>query len=194
MKKQITKEDLLSLEEYVKVRPQMRQEVLCLKKNRRVALGPEATLYFENYNTLWWQIQEMLYIEKGGEEQIEDELSAYNPLLPQGQELVVTFMIEINDPVRRAKILSTLAGVENHLYLRFSGHTLLAKPEEDQNRTTESGKTSAIHFAHWSFTKEQISDFSTPNIDVIVEVSHPKFSHKALLGENVRKALQEDFD
>ena len=193
MKTRLTKEDLLPLEEFAKIRVQKRQETLEIKKNRRIPLGPEATLFFENFDTLWWQIQEMLYIEKGGDAQMEDELLAYNPLLPQGQELVATFMIEIDDPVRRAQVLGMLGGIEHHLCLRFAGHTLKAMPEEDPNRTTESGKTSAIHFVHWAFTKDQIVDFSKPQQDIIVEITHPRFSFKTLMTEDVRMALQADF-
>jgi hypothetical protein len=193
MKTQLTKQDILSLEEFTKIRAQKRQETLEIKKNRRVPLGAEATLFFENFDTLWWQIQEMLYIEKGGDAQMEDELLAYNPLLPQGQELVATFMIEIDDPIRRAQVLGMLGGIEHHLSLRFAGHTLNAIPEEDPNRTTESGKTSAIHFVHWAFTKDQIADFSKPHQDIIVEITHPSFPSKTLMAENVRAALQGDF-
>jgi hypothetical protein len=193
MKKQITKSDLLSLEDFTKIRPQKRQEIIEIKKNRRVALGPEATLFFENYDTLWWQIQEMLYIEKGGEEQVQDELLAYNPLLPQGQELVATFMIEIDDPRRRGEVLSMLGGIEHHLHIRFAQHVLQAIPEEDPNRTTDSGKTSAIHFVRWGFAPDQIADFSKPQQDVIVEITHPDFTFKTLLPESVRKALAADF-
>ena len=193
MKTQMTKQDLLSLEEFTKIRAQKRQETLEIKKNRRVPLSAEATLFFENFDTLWWQIQEMLYIEKGGDAQMEDELLAYNPLLPQGQELVATFMIEIDDPIRRAQVLGMLGGIEHHLCLRFAGHTLKAIPEEDPNRTTESGKTSAIHFVHWAFTKDQITDFCKPHQDIIVEITHPSFPSKTLMAENVRAALQGDF-
>lgn len=193
MKTQLTKQDILSLEEFTKIRAQKRQETLEIKKNRRVPLGAEATLFFENFDTLWWQIQEMLYIEKGGDAQMEDELLAYNPLLPQGQELVATFMIEIDDAVRRAQILGMLGGIEHHLSLRFACHSLKAVPEEDPNRTTESGKTSAIHFVHWTFTKDQIADFSKPHQDIIVEITHPSFPSKTLMAENVRAALQGDF-
>ena len=193
MKTQLTKQDILSLEEFTKIRAQKRQETLEIKKNRRVPLGAEATLFFENFDTLWWQIQEMLYIEKGGDAQMEDELLAYNPLLPQGQELVATFMIEIDDPIRRAQVLGMLGGIEHHLCLRFAGHTLKAIPEEDPNRTTESGKTSAIHFVHWAFTKDQIADFCKPHQDIIVEITHPSFPSKTLMAENVRAALQGDF-
>ncbi len=194
MTKQITKADLLSLEDFTKVRSQKRQETIEIKKYRRVLLGPEATLFFENFDTLWWQIQEMLYIEKGGDAQIEDELLAYNPLLPQGSELVATFMIEIDDPLRRAQVLAQLGGIEYHLCLRFANHTIKAIPEDDPSRTTASGKTSAIHFVRWSFTKDQIIDFSKPQQDVIVEVTHPEFTVKTLMAEQVRRALVKDFE
>jgi hypothetical protein len=194
MKKQLTKDDILPLEVFTEIRAQKRQETIDIKKNRRVPLGPEATLFFENYDTLWWQVQEMLYIEKGGDAQLDDELLAYNPLLPQGQELVATFMIEIDDPVRRAEVLGMLGGVEHHICLRFAGHTLEATPEHDPNRTTESGKTSAIHFLHWEFTPDQIADFSKPHQDIIVEITHPQFKFKTLMPENVRNALQRDFE
>lgn len=194
MKKRITREDLIPLEEFTKIRSQKRQETIEIKKNRRVPLGPEATLFFENFDTLWWQIQEMLYIEKGGEAQMEDELLAYNPLMPQGQELIATFMIEIDDPIRRAEVLGMLGGVEHHLAIRFAGHILMGKPEEDPNRTTESGKTSAIHFIHWAFTKDQINDFFNPNQDIIVEIMHPKFFFKTLIPEPIRATLQKDFE
>lgn len=194
MKKSLTPEDILPLEAFRKVREKKRQETIAIKKNRRVPLGAEATLFFENYDTLWWQVQEMLYIEKGGDAQLADELLAYNPLMPQGKELVATFMIEIDDPIRRAKVLAKLGGIEHHLYLRFAGHTLQSQPEDDPNRTTESGKTSAIHFIHWVFTEEQIAAFAKPNQDIIVEMTHPDFSFKALMLESVRSALQEDFE
>ena len=194
MKKCLTKGDLLSLKEFTEIRAQKRQEILEIKKNRRVPLGPEATLFFENFDTLWWQIQEMLYIEKGGDAQMEDELLAYNPLLPQGQELVATFMIEIDNPIRRTQVLGMLGGIEHHLYLRFASHILKAIPEEDPNRTTDAGKTSAIHFLHWAFTKDQIMDFSKPHQDIILEITHPQFSYKTLMVENVRAALQRDFE
>ncbi|MBM3468840.1 MAG: DUF3501 family protein [Alphaproteobacteria bacterium] len=193
MKTHFTKEDFLHLEDFTKIRAQKRQEILKIKEARRVPLGPDATLFFENADTLWWQIQEMLYIEKGGDAQIEDELLAYNSLLPQGQELVATFMIEIDDPLRRAKVLNILGGVEHHLFLRFGGHIINAQPEEDPNRTTESGKTSAVHFVHWPFTKEQINVFSQPSQDIIIEIKHPQFSYKTLVSESVRSSLQNDF-
>ena len=98
----ITKEDLLPLDAYTKVRRQMRKELVEFKKNRRVPLGPYATFYFESFETMLAQVQEMLYIEKGGDEQVADELAAYNPLIPNGKELVATLIFEIDNPVIRA--------------------------------------------------------------------------------------------
>ena len=192
IKTHISKEDLVSVEDFATIRNQKRKEIRAIKKNRRVALGSEATLYFENFHTLWWQIQEMLFIEKGGDAQLEDELLAYNPLVPQGQELVATFMIEIDDPVHRAMRLDELGGIEQRLALRFAGHAIKAIPEEDPNRTTESGKTSSVHFVRWAFTNAQITDFSKPFQDIIIEVTHPKFQDKTLLPEPVRLALSAD--
>jgi hypothetical protein len=192
MKTAIKKSDLLSLEEFAKIRPKKRQEMIQMKKKRRVSLGPDVTVHFENYATLWWQIQEMLYIEKGGEEQIEDELSAYNPLVPQGNELVSTIMIEIEDPIQRTKNLAVLGHFEHHLLMRFGPHIIHGVPEEDMERTTETGKTSSVHFIHWPFTPDMISTFKSPGCDVILECTHPRYAHKALVPEEVRSALMGD--
>lgn len=194
MKKHIEKKDILSFEDFAKTRSAQRKKIIDLKKNRRVHLGKDVTVYFENYDTLLWQIQEMLHVEKGGDEQMADELAAYNPLVPQGQELVATVMIEIEDPVRRKATLHQLGNFEDHLALRFSNHTIKGQPEQDTERTNEQGKTSAVHFIHWSFTPQQITQFSTPGCDVIVECTHPNYSCKALLPEEVRQALIKDFE
>jgi hypothetical protein len=103
--RQLTRADILPLQEYAKIRRQRRRHISEIKKHRRIEVGPYATFYFENLDTMWQQIQEMLYIEKGGEGQIADELEAYNPLIPQGSELVATVMFEIDDPTRRAREL-----------------------------------------------------------------------------------------
>src|SRR6185437_1915776 len=100
-KRRITRADIMPLADYTRERAERRRRITEVKRKRRVAVGPFATFYFENYETMWQQIHEMLYIEKGGEEQIEDELRAYNPLIPQGNELVATVMFEIDDAVRR---------------------------------------------------------------------------------------------
>src|SRR5438270_11093083 len=120
-RRQLTRADILPLDEYVKIRRERRREISALKRQRRVEIGPFATFYFENFATMWQQVQEMLYIEKGGEAQIADELAAYNPLIPQGNELVATVMFEIDDAVRRANALTRLGGVESCMFLELAG-------------------------------------------------------------------------
>ncbi len=142
---------------------------------------------------MWMQVHEMLYIEKGGDEQIEGELAAYNPLIPNGHELVATFMIEIDDPLRRARVLAGLGGIENTAFLSFGGERIAAIAEEDQDRTSEEGKASSVQFVHFPFTKEQIAAFSKEGTQVILGLSHPGYSHMAVLPEQVRAALAGDF-
>lgn len=191
---QITKTDLMPSDEFAKVRSQKRLEIIQIKKNRRLPLGPDAMIHFENKATLLWQIQEMLHIEKGGDEQLNDELMAYNPLIPQGHELVSTIMIEIEDPDERSKRLSSLGNLENHFIMRFGSHTIQGVPTlDDIDRTNDDGKTSAVHFIHWPFTAEMIQDFKAPQCDVIVECTHPSFLYKTLMPENVRENLIQDF-
>ena len=112
-KREIQKNDILPLDIYIKQRKELRKNIVEFKKNRRVSLGPYATFYFESYETMLAQVQEMLYIEKGGDEQLRDELVAYNPLIPNGKELVATLMFEIDNPISRAAFLSKVGGVED---------------------------------------------------------------------------------
>src|SRR6476660_6780407 len=115
--RQLTRADILPLDEYAQIRRQRRRHISEIKKHRRLEVGPFANFYFESLDTLWQQIQEMLYIEKGGEAQIDDELDAYNPLIPQGSELVATVMFEIDDPARRARELTRLGSIEDHAFI-----------------------------------------------------------------------------
>ena len=157
--RKIESSDLLEYSTYAKERRSIRKEVVQMKKNRRVELGPHSTFYFENFFTMKAQIQEMLYIEKGGDEQLKDELEAYNPLVPQGSELVATYMFEIDNPNTRKKVLSSLGNVENKLFISINGTKLYATPEEDVDRTDNSGKTSSVHFIHFKFSDKQIEEF-----------------------------------
>ena len=120
----ITRSDIMSMTDFAKVRQVKRRALVELKRNRRVPVGPDATFYFENWDTMWFQIHEMLFIEKGGESQISGELDAYNPMIPNGNELVTTLMFEVDDPKRRAKLLGTLGGVEETVTLEFAGHVI----------------------------------------------------------------------
>jgi hypothetical protein len=181
------------MDEYGKIRSVRRKELVEVKKNRRVEVGPVATFYFESFDTMWHQVHEMLYIEKGGEEQIADELRAYNPLIPKGNELVATVMFEIDDPVRRKTVLSKLGGVEETISLQFAGETVTGTPEADVDRTSEDGKASGVQFIHFVFTPGQIEKFRQPKTQVIVGIGHEDYAHMAVMPEAVRSELVKDF-
>lgn len=193
-KHQITAADILPLPEYMKVRAQTRTKMAAIKRDRRVDVGPHVTFYFENFDTMWMQVQEMIYIEKGGDEQVAHELKAYNPLIPQGRELCATFMIEIDDPDRRKRILGRLGGIEETAFITVNGEKVAGAAEEDQDRTTTEGKASSVQFVHFNFTPAQIEAFKKPGAQVVVGFSHPNYSHMSVLPENVRAALASDFD
>ena len=193
MKHEIARADLLSVSEYVKVRKERRAEIVAIKKNRRLEVGPFATFYFECRETMWLQIQEMLYIEKGGEEQIQGELDAYNPLIPKGSELVATVMFEIDDPLRRARVLARLGGVEETGFIEIGGERIRGVPEADQDRTNAEGKASSVQFLRFPFAATQISRFRTSGTQVLVGFDHPDYGHLAVMPEQVREALARDF-
>ncbi len=191
---EITRADILGFDDYEKVRDERKRQVSELKKNRRVGVGPDATFYFESLDTMLHQIHEMLYIERGGEDQILGELAAYNPLVPNGRELVATLMFEIDEPGRREKFLAGLGGVEETVTLGFSGETITAEAEKDIDRTTADGKASSVQFLHFPFTDEQVEKFRQPGTEVTLGIGHGKYSHMAVLPEDVRGALAGDFD
>ncbi len=189
----ITPADIMPMFQYSKIRVEHRRSLVQVKRARRIHIGPHVTLYFENYDTMWAQVQEMLYIERGGEEQIDGELSAYNPLIPQGEELVATMMIEIEDEGVRRRTLAGLGHVEMMVALSFAGHTVKGVPEDDIERTTAEGKTSSVHFLHFVFTPEQIAAFRAPGTQVTLGITHPKYGHLAILSEDSRASLAGDF-
>lgn len=189
----ITRADIMDLAEFGKQRKEMRAGLLPAKKLRRVAVGPDATFYFESYETMWMQVHEMLYIEKGGEEQIEDELSAYNPLIPQGKELVATLMFEIDDEARRRRVLGSLGGVEETVFLEIGGEKVMAEAEQDVDRTTAEGKASSVHFLHFPLTDAQIAAFKEPGNDVILGLEHQGYAHMTRISPEARKELAHDF-
>jgi hypothetical protein len=193
-KHEITKADILPPAEYAKVRVETRRRIAATKRNRRVDVGPNVTFYFENFETMWLQIHEMLHIERGGEEQLVDELAAYNPLVPKGQELVATFMIEIDDPERRKRILSRLGGIEDTAFISIGGVKIEGRPEADQDRTTSEGKASSVQFVHFAFTPAQIAEFKKSGTQVIVGLGHENYNHMAVLPEMTRLELSGDFD
>ncbi len=193
-KHELTAADILPWTEYARARAEHRSRVSAIKRNRRVEVGPYVTFYFESFDTMWLQVQEMLHIEKGGAEQLKDELAAYNPLIPKGRELVATFMIEIDDPLRRARVLAGLGGIEETAFFQLGASKIPALPEADQDRTTAEGKASAVHFVHFPFTEAQIAAFRQPGAQVILGFSHPAYSHMAVVAEATRAELAGDFD
>ena len=190
----IQKSDLLAPDVYEKSRRQMRKELVEFKKDRRVPLGPYATFYFECYETMLAQVQEMLHIEKGGDEQINDELTAYNPLIPNGKELVSTLMFEIDNPVIRATFLGKLGGVEENVFIKIDNDIIYGKPEIDVDRTSAEGKASSVQFIHFEFDQNQISKFKGNNVSIELGIDHKEYSHSTKLSESTIKALSSDFN
>jgi|SRR6185312_7424883 len=191
--RKILPEDLLSLAEYESRRKALKQNLIPIKKQRRVEVGPFATFYFENYATMWLQVQEMLRIEKGGADQIPGELDAYNPLIPQGDELIATLMIEIEDGNRRNTVLLTLGGIEEKVFLEIGSDTIKATPTEYDDRTTADGKTSSVHWLRFKLTPEQKQRFTDGQERVVLGLSHPHYGHMAVLSAETRAALAKDF-
>jgi Protein of unknown function (DUF3501) len=189
--RKITQADILSDHAYAQKRASLRSEALALKKHRRVEVGPFATFYFENYQTMWLQVQEMLRIEKGGAEQLAGELETYNPLIPQGDELIATLMLEIEDANRRNAVLLTLGGIEEAIFLEIGNTRILATPTEYDDRTTADGKTSSVHWLRFKLTPELIARFKKER--VVIGIGHKNYGHMAVLGEETRAALAKDF-
>jgi len=191
--RRIARDDIMSLAEYEKKRADFKKALIAVKKNRRVEVGPFATFYFENYETMWLQVMEMLRIEKGGEEQIAGELEAYNPLIPQGRELIATLMLEIEDAARRDKVLLTLGGIEEAVFLDVGSQRIKASPTEYDDRTTPDGKTSSVHWLRFSLVPEQIAAFRRADTKVVLGVDHANYGHMAVMSADVRAALAGDF-
>ncbi len=192
MKHEITAADVLSLEDYERVRDEKRRAVREIKTNRRVAVGPYAMFYFENYDTMWLQVQEMLRIEKGGAAQLADELEAYNPMVPKGNELTATVMFEIENPDRRRQILSRLGGVERMMDLRCGGEVVKGEIERDLEYSTPEGKVSSVLFLHFRFAAGQAAKFFAAGTEIAVAVTHPEYSHIAIVPAAVKAELAKD--
>ena len=192
-KKEILKEDIMPLDVYIKNRKELRKNIVSFKKDRRIALGPYATFYFESYETMLAQVQEMLYIEKGGEEQLKDELTAYNPLIPNGKELTATLMFEIDNPVSRATFLSKVGGIEEKVFIKIDGESIKAIPEEDVDRTSAEGKASSVQFIHFKFSDEQIQKFKLDGAEVEIGIDHKEYSHTTKLSSANLSSLSADF-
>tara|TARA_B110000003_G_scaffold157206_1_gene157625 strand:+ start:51 stop:644 length:594 start_codon:yes stop_codon:yes gene_type:complete len=192
-KKQIEKEDLIPADVYANSRKQIRKDLVEFKKNRRISLGPYATFYFESFETMLAQVQEMLYIEKGGDEQLKDELNAYNPLVPKGNELTATLMFEIDNPISRAAFLGKVGGIEEKIFMKIDGEIIKAVPEEDVDRTSADGKASSVQFIHFKFNDDQVIKFKSANVNIDLGIDHKDYSHTTKLNTDNIKSLLEDF-
>ena len=192
-KKQIEKEDLIPADVYANSRKQIRKDLVEFKKNRRISLGPYATFYFESFETMLAQVQEMLYIEKGGDEQLKDELNAYNPLVPKGNELTATLMFEIDNPISRAAFLGKVGGIEEKIFMKIDGEIIKAVPEEDVDRTSVDGKASSVQFIHFKFNDDQVIKFKSANVNIDLGIDHKEYSHTTKLNTDNIKSLLEDF-
>ncbi|HEX2816004.1 MAG TPA: DUF3501 family protein, partial [Phenylobacterium sp.] len=191
--RQITPADLIPDADYAKERRERRLALLPVKRLRRVALGPVCTLIFESYDTMLFQVQEMLLTEKGGAEQVPDELAAYNPLIPQGSELVATVMFEIDDEARREATLARLGGVEDTFFIQVGSDRAMGVPEGDVERTRDDGKTSSVHFLRFPLTPDQVARFRDPATQMMVGCGHEGYSHLAGLTPATRAELAKDF-
>ena len=192
-KKQIEKEDLIAADVYAKNRKEIRKNIVEFKKNRRIALGPYATFYFESFETMVAQVQEMLHIEKGGDEQLKDELNAYNPLVPNGKELTATLMFEIDNPILRAAFLGKVGGIEKKIFIKIDNEVVKAVPEDDVERTSAEGKASSVQFIHFKLNDDQITKFRLGSSNIELGINHKEYTHHTKLTEDNIKSLLTDF-
>lgn len=188
----ITRADIMDMAEYAAIRREQRSRISEAKRSRRLEVGPYSTFYFENYDTMWHQIHEMLFVEKGGEEQIRDELDAYNPLIPNGDELIATVMIEVPDPKRRAAVLHMVGGIENHVTLSIGGDTIRGVPDADRENTSPEGKASSVQFIRFPMTAGQKERFAAGEEPVMLGFDHPRYGHLAAMSAEMRKILSGD--
>ena len=191
--KMVEKTDLLPINLYKEKRKEIRKELVEYKKNRRISIGPFATFYFENFQTMRAQIQEMLHIEQGGDDQLKDELNAYNPLIPKGKELVATLMFEIDNPTLRLDFLNKVGGIEEKVYIKVGKEKIFAIPEKDLDRTSAEGKASSVQFIHFNFSEQQIKSFNDTKNEIIIGIDHKLYNHMSKVSEETRKALSKDF-
>ena len=195
MKKfEIDESDVIDIDNYIIERDKIKKDISNIKKNRRVQVGPYSTFYFECYDTMIYQVQEMLYIERGGIEQMKDEIKAYNPLVPKGKELVATLMFEIDNEIRRKEFLSSIGGIENKIFLQVGDDIIYSRPEDDTERTNEDGKASSVHFVHFDFADDQILKFKDINFKIMLGFDHRNYKHLSELSPETKESLFDDFN
>lgn len=189
---QLTRDDLFSLEKYAQVRGEFRARVMAHKKDRQVQIGAHATLYFEDRLTMHYQIQEMLRVERIFESQgIQDELDAYNPLIPDGSNWKATFMIEYEDVDERRQALARLKGIEDLLWVQVAGfEKVFAIADEDMEREDET-KTSSVHFVRFELTPAMASAVKSGS-GVSMGTDHPNYAHQVEVQSATRDSLVTD--
>jgi hypothetical protein len=192
--RQITRADIMPMAEYAAIRREQRARISEKKRSRRIEVGPYSTFYFENYDTMWHQIHEMLFVEKGGEAQIADELEAYNPLIPNGSELIATVMFEIPEAGRRTAVLHMVGGIEHHMLLSIGGETIRGEPDADRENTSEDGKASSVQFVRFSLNAAQKEAFKLGAAPVMLGFDHPRYGHLAMIPAAIRETLAQDLD
>ena len=193
--KKLTREDLYSLEKYSEIRNDFRSKVMAHKKNRHLCIGPNATLYFEDRLVMHYQIQEIMRAEKIFEiEAINEELEAYNPLIPDGNNWKATFMIEFTDEEKRRVALTKLTGIESKLWLKVDGfNEIVPIADEDLERENDV-KTSAVHFLRFQLSDEMVEALKLGS-QLSAGIEHPNYSHIVNpIPENILKSLILDLD
>ncbi|HEV2673428.1 MAG TPA: DUF3501 family protein [Aliidongia sp.] len=191
-KRSIERADILDRADYLPIRKDQRTRMSVLKQHRRVEVGPFATFYFENWETIRHQILEMVYIENGGEPQIAEEIEAYGPLVPTGGELVATVMFEIDEPTRRMTQLNRIGGIEHKTFLQAGDDQIRGIPDPHRENTSPEGKASSVQFFHFPLTPTAIEAFRTAGAQILLGFDHPNYGHIALVPEPVRAALAAD--
>ena len=190
---QIKPKDIFERNEYMSKRTQLRKEIVARKRKRRIDVGPYVTLYFENRDTIVHQINEMVFIENGGQEQIKEEILAYKSLIPNGKELIATVMIEIDSPLKRSEVLSKMGGFEETFIIKIGDTIIDGKAELDVDRTTADGKASSVQFVHFHFKKEDIKKFRDNYTKVELSINHKAYTHSTLLQDETKNELSLDF-
>ncbi len=188
----LARDDILDPEAYAAGRAAHRRAARAVKRHRRVDVGPFVSFYFENRETMWHQVHEMLHIERGGEEQVADELDAYNPLIPEGRDLRCTMMIEIDDERRRAAVLRELGWIDGTVVLHAGGHAIRAEPLRETERNTPDGKTSSVHFLVFRFDDAAAAAFRDPGARASLDIGHENYGHGASIAGETREALAAD--
>ena len=191
----LTREQLFPLEKYAEIRPQFRAQVMAHKKNRQVAIGPHATLYFEDRLTMQYQVQEMLRVERIFEaEGINDELGAYNPLIPDGSNWKATFMVEYDDVEERREALKKLKGVENRVWVKVAGFVAVRPIADEDLEREDAEKTSSVHFLRFELTPDMVKAVKQ-GAAISMGIDHPAYTYEVeRLPSAVRDSLAQDLN